>query len=127
MAVLTPIKRPAESKSGPPELPGLMAASVWITSRMGMPLADWISRPSAEMMPVVSVWSKPNGLPMASTVCPTLRSAEVPSESGGNCSLGASMRSTARSFSGAKPTSSAGQVDWSASVTSARVAPWMTW
>ena len=28
MAVLTPISRPAESNNGPPELPGLMAASV---------------------------------------------------------------------------------------------------
>ena len=28
MAVLTPITRPAESSSGPPEFPGLMAASV---------------------------------------------------------------------------------------------------
>jgi hypothetical protein len=30
MAVLTPISRPALSSSGPPELPGLIAASVWI-------------------------------------------------------------------------------------------------
>ena len=30
MAVLTPTTRPAESSSGPPELPGLMAASVWM-------------------------------------------------------------------------------------------------
>ncbi|SLA66416.1 Uncharacterised protein [Mycobacteroides abscessus subsp. abscessus] len=30
MAVLMPISRPAESSSGPPELPGLIAASVWI-------------------------------------------------------------------------------------------------
>ena len=28
MAVLTPTTRPAESSRGPPELPGLMAASV---------------------------------------------------------------------------------------------------
>ncbi len=28
MAVLTPIRRPEESSSGPPELPGLIAASV---------------------------------------------------------------------------------------------------
>ena len=30
MAVLMPMSLPAESRSGPPELPGLMAASVWI-------------------------------------------------------------------------------------------------
>ena len=29
---LMPITRPAASSSGPPELPGLIAASVWITS-----------------------------------------------------------------------------------------------
>ena len=31
MAVLTPTTRPLESSSGPPELPGLTAASVWMT------------------------------------------------------------------------------------------------
>ena len=30
--VLTPMRRPALSSNGPPELPGLMAASVWMTS-----------------------------------------------------------------------------------------------
>ena len=32
MAVFTPITRPCMSKSGPPELPRLMAASVWMKS-----------------------------------------------------------------------------------------------
>ena len=31
-AVFTPITRPCASTSGPPELPGLMAASVWMKS-----------------------------------------------------------------------------------------------
>lgn len=39
MAVLIPMRRPLLSSSTPPELPGLMAASVWITLRMGTPLA----------------------------------------------------------------------------------------
>ena len=65
--VLTPIRRPAQSSSGPPELPGLMAASVWITSRIGRPLGDAISRPRALMTPVVRVWSSPKGLPIAKT------------------------------------------------------------
>ncbi len=30
MAVLMPTSRPLESRRGPPELPGLMAASVWV-------------------------------------------------------------------------------------------------
>ena len=37
IAVLTPIRRPAESSSGPPELPGSIAASVWITSATSRP------------------------------------------------------------------------------------------
>src|SRR6185437_2520912 len=31
IALVTPMRRPALSRSGPPELPGLIAASVWIT------------------------------------------------------------------------------------------------
>jgi hypothetical protein len=37
---VTPIRRHAESSSGPPELPGLIAASVWITPRIVRPLND---------------------------------------------------------------------------------------
>jgi len=37
MAVLMPISFPRESSSGPPELPGLIAASTWMTLRMGKP------------------------------------------------------------------------------------------
>ena len=33
MAVFTPTTRPWRSTSGPPELPGLMEASVWIVLR----------------------------------------------------------------------------------------------
>src|SRR3989442_1283915 len=53
MAVLTPITRPAESRSGPPELPGLMAASVWITLVISRPPLVGRRRFSALMMPVV--------------------------------------------------------------------------
>jgi hypothetical protein len=42
-----------------------MAASVWITPRMVRLVTASISRSSALTMPVVSVWSSPNGLPMA--------------------------------------------------------------
>ena len=34
MATLTPMSLPSPSRSAPPELPGLMAASVWITARL---------------------------------------------------------------------------------------------
>jgi hypothetical protein len=104
MAVVTPISRPAESRSGPPELPGLIAASVWITPRIGRCVTDSISRFNALMMPVVSVWSSPKGLPMAKTFCPTCRSLLDPRAMGFNFSVGASMRSTAISRSGKTPT-----------------------
>ena len=54
IAVFTPIRRPAESSRGPPELPGLIAASVWITSATSRPPAVGIRRFSALMMPEVS-------------------------------------------------------------------------
>ncbi len=37
--------------SGPPELPGLMAASVWMPSLMVAPLGDCRSRPVADTTP----------------------------------------------------------------------------
>ena len=37
MAVFTPITRPLESRRGPPLLPGLMAASVWIPPDIVLP------------------------------------------------------------------------------------------
>ena len=69
-AVLIPTTRPAESASAPPELPGLSAASVWMTfstSRFARPSREGIDRPSAETTPAVTVPAKPSGLPMAMT------------------------------------------------------------
>ena len=40
ICVLTPITRPRMSISGPPELPWLIGASVWIASLIGNPLGD---------------------------------------------------------------------------------------
>mmetsp|Transcript_1360 Transcript_1360/g.3715 ORF Transcript_1360/g.3715 Transcript_1360/m.3715 type:complete len:263 (+) Transcript_1360:542-1330(+) len=73
MAVLMPMTQPELSKSGPPLLPGLMAASVWMTPWMGRPVSDWISRSVPDTTPVVRVKSRPKGLPMAYTRCPTCR------------------------------------------------------
>lgn len=47
-------------------LPGLMAASVWITLVMGL-RRDPISRPSPETTPRVKLRSSPKGLPSAYT------------------------------------------------------------
>ena len=56
---LMPITRPSASISGPPELPGLIAASVWITSEIVKPFGALIWRWSAEMIPEVTVRSSP--------------------------------------------------------------------
>src|SRR6185312_10510661 len=76
IAVLIPTRLPPTSTSAPPELPGLMAASVWMKfSKVLMPRPV---RPSAETMPPVTVWPTPKGLPMASTTSPTLSASEEP-------------------------------------------------
>jgi len=127
IAALTPITRPLESRSGPPELPGLIAASVWMTSRILRPFGDRSSRPSALTTPTVSEWSSPNGLPTARTRWPTRSVRDTPGASGTSFSCGALIRRTARSFSGAMPTTFASQSDWSASVTAKALPSWMTW
>ncbi len=76
---LIPITLPEASISGPPELPGLIAASVWITLEIEKPLGAWIWRCSAETMPLVTVRSSPKGLPIATTGSPTWSCEESPS------------------------------------------------
>ena len=76
IAVLIPTTAPRLSMSGPPELPGLMDASVWMKSSYG-PLP--MNRSLALTMPVVTVWSSPKGLPMAMTGSPTWSRSESPS------------------------------------------------
>ena len=79
---LIPITRPSESSSGPPELPGLIGASVWIALVIVKPFGASIWRWTAETIPAVAVRSRPNGLPIATTGSPTLTPAEEPSSSG---------------------------------------------
>ncbi len=62
--VVMPMTSPRELSSGPPELPGLTAASVWMASSMGLPCGPRMER-MAEMMPRVMVPLRPKGLPMA--------------------------------------------------------------
>ena len=84
IAVLTPTTAPMASRSGPPLLPGLIAASVWIrsVSVTGRPVcSSWtvIVRPSAEMIPFVTVSvNVPSGLPIAIAVWPTWIVVESP-------------------------------------------------
>src|SRR5437660_967018 len=77
-AVLMPTTRPELSASAPPELPGLSAASVWITSsitRTDVPARVGSDRPSALTTPAVTLPAKPTGLPTATTSGPNLLNA----------------------------------------------------
>ena len=69
---LIPITWPSASSSGPPELPGLIEASVWIAPSIWKLVSDWIERSVAETMPTDSDCSSPNGLPIAATGCADL-------------------------------------------------------
>ena len=106
----TPITRPSASSSGPPELPGLIAASVCSTPEMSKPFGALISRSSAETIPVVTLPDSPNGLPIAIATSPG-RSCEEEASSSGLVSAGTlsgSTSSTARSVDASLPTSFAG-------------------
>src|SRR5437762_5430013 len=69
---LMPTTAPDASSSAPPELPGDMAASVWIRlATFGEPWPDaGIWRLSPDTTPVVTVLEKPSGLPIATTAAP---------------------------------------------------------
>ena len=54
IAVLMPMTFPPASSSGPPELPGLIAASVWIRLESCSPLSVVIERPLADTIPLVT-------------------------------------------------------------------------
>ena len=79
-AVLMPTTAPEASASGPPELPGLMAASVWIRFVIRVaPLSTAMSRPLPETMPLVTENEyMPSGLPTAITSWPTLSPSLLP-------------------------------------------------
>ena len=104
----TPITRPLASSSGPPELPGLIGASVWITLSMRKPLGASISRSRPETIPAVAVRSRPSGKPMAIAASPTSTESDSASASGVTPSAAlASTSSTARSDDGSVPTTRA--------------------
>ena len=125
-AVLTPITSARELTSGPPELPGFSAASVWMTSPIRRPFWARSERPTALTMPAVTVDSKPNGLPMATATCPGRTFLELPRRAAGSRSL-VSARSTAMSVSGSRPRMRAGTWRPSFSDRSIAVAPSTTW
>ncbi len=106
-AVFTPTRWAFASARAPPELPGLRAASVWITSSMTRTVAParvGSDRPSALTTPAVTLPVSPSGLPTATTSWPTASVAASPSVAGGGVLPRA--RSTARSDSGSAPITS---------------------
>ena len=86
IALLMPTRRPVMSSNAPPLLPWLIAASVCsspLYSR-GCPsgACTRIERPIAESTPLVTVLAWPCGLPIATTVSPTMRPSERPIDTG---------------------------------------------
>jgi hypothetical protein len=62
---------PRASIRGPPELPLLIAASVWIAPEIELLSGEVIVRPVALTIPDVMLLGSPNGLPIATTFSPT--------------------------------------------------------
>ena len=87
IAVLMPMTLPSRSASGPPLLPGLMAASV-CTRPSRTKSVPGSGRPSALMTPMDTVGApgSPRALPIARTNWPTLRDSESPSAAEGRFS-----------------------------------------
>ena len=77
----TPITWPAASSSGPPELPGLIGASVWITESIWKPSGAWMCRPVPDTIPAVAVCGRPNGEPIATASWPVRTVSESASSS----------------------------------------------
>ncbi len=130
IALLTPITLPCISNRGPPEFPGLIAASVWIISGIEKPIS-WFgsSRPTWLIMPFVMELLKAKGFPIAITCCPTSSWEELPSWREAVCSSEKSsvICNIARSLKGSVPITLAEYVLPLAKVTSTVLEPWMTW
>src|SRR6476469_9399019 len=134
IAELIPMTAPFMSTSAPPELPGLMAASVCtalITVSCDCPAASAspevrTGRFRAETMPDVTVAERPSGEPIATTGWPTARSAELPSVAGVRPETPSALI-TARSSVAVVPTKLAVAVVPSLNRTSRSVAPATTW
>ncbi len=107
MRVLIPITSPRVFRRGPPELPGLIAASVWIISTLVPRTPRGRSRPLKETTPTVTLFPSPNGLPIAITHSPTSTWSESARSRTVSGSLGSILR-RATSVRASRPTSLAG-------------------
>ncbi len=102
--VLIPITWPRVLSRGPPELPGLMAASVWIISTLVCWTPRGKSRPLKDTTPTVTLLPRPKGLPIAITHSPTSTWSESAISMTVRGSLG-SIFSSATSVRASRPTS----------------------
>ena len=123
LAVLMPTSSPRRLTSAPPELPGLIDASVWM--KFWKPSPGRPLRPTAETMPEVTVWPTPKGLPTATTKSPTSSRSLSARVTAARRSAG--IRISATSVSGSDPTNSALRVRPSLSVIETSSAPSITW
>ena len=88
MAELMPMTWPCMLTRAPPELPGLIGASVWIASitvcwLFWPPSPATVGRCSELTMPEVTVPDRPYGAPIATTAWPTWRLLAVPNDTTG--------------------------------------------
>ncbi len=105
ICALMPITRPEASNSGPPELPRLIGASVWIAFAIANPdVSESIERPVAETTPTESDVCWPNGLPIAATGSPTTTAEESPSGVGSSAWSEGVTRNTPTSLKRSQPT-----------------------
>ncbi len=109
---LMPTTSPSRLNSGPPELPGFTAASVWMKPTTPSPGSE---RDLALTMPEVTVLSRPNGVPIATTQSPTRVFAGSPRRTTGRSF--ASILSTATSVAASLPSTFARNSRWSVSLT----------
>ena len=114
---------PSILNNGPPELPWLIEASVWIKLSY---LPILISLLIAEIIPWVTVPPKPNGFPIARTQSPTLALSESAKLTAGNFSSDL-IFNTATSLIGSVPTISASYSLPLVNLTIIPSAFWMTW
>ncbi len=105
----------------------MIEASVWIMSRMVTLPAPGMERPRALTMPLVTVWSKPKGLPMATTFCPTCRSRDAPMTTGARPPTRSPSLRTAMSLVASRPTRVASTCLWSGRLTMNLSPSSMTW
>ena len=131
LAVLMPMTAPLALSRAPPLLPGLMAASVWMSSLSNPSMS--ICRFVAETMPVVTDWPYPSAFPMAMVGSPTFTSLESPRVAMAMASMVESLMSErgtatmARSLDGSVPLRAASTLSLSAKVTVRVSAPSTTW